>query len=160
MPDLVGDLLEQMSSLGLMLVTAESCTGGMIATLLTDKAGSSEVFERGFVTYSNEAKMEELDVPQDILAEHGAVSPQTALAMVRGAIAHSHAEIAVSVTGVAGPGGGSDEKPVGLVYIGCGMKGGIVESFEHRFQGNRDDVRRQSAEAALKHVMDLVRSLA
>lgn len=160
MPDLVGDLLEQMSSLGLMLVTAESCTGGMIATLLTDKAGSSEVFERGFVTYSNEAKMEELDVPQDILAKHGAVSPQTALAMVRGAIAHSHAEIAVSVTGVAGPGGGSDEKPVGLVYIGCGMKGGIVESFEHRFQGNRDDVRRQSAEAALKHVMDLVRSLA
>lgn len=160
MPDLVDNLLDQMRSLGLMLVTAESCTGGMIAALLTDKAGSSDVFERGFVTYSNKAKMEELDVPQETLAEHGAVSPQTAMAMVRGAIAHSHAEVAVSVTGIAGPGGGHEDKPVGLVYIGCGMKGGIVESFEHRFKGDRNDVRRQSAEAALKHVMDLIRSLA
>lgn len=160
MADLVEDLLHQMRNLGLMLVTAESCTGGMIAAIITDRAGSSEVFERGFVTYSNKAKTEELDVPEETLFEHGAVSAQTAMAMVRGAIAHSHAEVAVSVTGIAGPGGGSDEKPVGLVYIGCGMKGGIIESFEHRFKGNREDVRIQSVEAALQHVMDLVKTLA
>lgn len=160
MADLVEDLLNQMKNLGLMLVTAESCTGGMIAAVITDRAGSSDVLERGFVTYSNKAKMEELDVPEETLFEHGAVSPQTAMAMVRGAIAHSHAEVAVSVTGIAGPGGGSEEKPVGLVYIGCGMKGGIVESFEHRFKGNREDVRIQSVEAALRHIMDLIKTLA
>ena len=164
MPDtsdgFVKELVDKMAALGLMLATAESCTGGMIAAAMTDIAGSSEVFERGFVTYSNKAKEEMLGVPEETLFKHGAVSPHTAMAMVRGAIANSHAEIAVSVTGIAGPGGGSEDKPVGLVYIGCGMKGGIVESFEHRFQGDRDEIRLQTVAAALTHVAELVETLA
>jgi PncC family amidohydrolase len=158
--DLIKELSASMSALGLMVATAESCTGGMIASRLTDLPGSSEIFERGFVTYSNNAKIELLDVPEETLSEHGAVSPHTAMAMVRGALAHSRAEIAISVTGIAGPGGGTEDKPVGLVYIGCGMKGGVMESFEHRFKGDRDEIREQTVIAALNHVMELVKTLA
>lgn len=143
-----------------MLATAESCTGGMIAMAMTDRAGSSAVFERGFVTYSNEAKNELLDVPKDMLRTHGAVSAQVAAAMVKGAIAHSRAEIAVSVTGIAGPDGGTDAKPVGLVYIGFGNKAGVMEIAEHRFSGDRTSIRQQTAEAALKHLIKFIDKLA
>ncbi len=110
-------LLQRLRERGQKLATAESCTGGLIAALLTEIPGSSDVVERGFVTYSNEAKMELLGVPEATLASVGAVSRETALAMAAGAVAHSRAQIAVAVTGVAGPGGGTPEKPVGLVHL-------------------------------------------
>lgn len=160
MQDWADILSTKLKGLGLMLATAESCTGGMIAAAMTDLAGSSAVFERGFVTYSNAAKTELLDVPKDVLMKHGAVSAQVATAMVKGAIAHSRAELAVAVTGIAGPDGGSPEKPVGLVYIGYGDKAGVVEVAEHRFKGGRDEVRRQTVEAALKHLIKFVDNIA
>lgn len=106
-----------------MAAAAESCTGGMIAAAITDIAGSSDVFDRGFITYSNEAKMEMLGVSPQTLQSHGAVSRQTALEMASGALARSQAGIALAVTGIAGPGGGSAEKPVGLVWFGVAVKG-------------------------------------
>jgi nicotinamide-nucleotide amidase len=144
-----------------MLVTAESCTGGMIAAAITSRPGSSALFERGFVTYSNESKVELLGVPTDILREHGAVSARTALAMARGALNNSRADIAVSVTGIAGPDGGTAEKPVGLVYIGYGFRQeDLIECSEHRFEGDRDSIRRQSVDAALKHLLKFLDTLA
>ncbi len=113
---------------GLLLATAESCTGGLVAALLTSIAGSSDVFERGFVTYSNRAKEELLGVDPGLLARFGAVSAEVARAMTEGALAHSAAQIALAVTGIAGPGGGSPEKPVGLVYFGVGQRGAITTS--------------------------------
>lgn len=115
-------LLALLRSKTLKLATAESCTGGLIAAVLTDVPGSSDVFERGFVTYSNAAKSEAIGVDPAIVTKHGAVSEQTARAMADGALAHSAADIAVAVTGVAGPGGGSAEKPVGLVHIAAARK--------------------------------------
>lgn len=137
-----------------MLATAESCTGGMIAAFMTELAGSSSVFERGFVTYSNDSKEELLDVSREILENYGAVSAQTAAAMVDGTLGRSHANIAVSVTGIAGPSGGSPEKPVGLVYIGWGEQGKPALTAEHHFSGDRAAIRRQSAEAALSHLIE------
>lgn len=135
---------------GHTIVTAESCTGGLIAALLTDIAGSSDVFERGFVTYSNEAKQECLGVREEILAQYGAVSAETAMAMAEGALAHSRASIAVSVTGIAGPGGGSTEKPVGLVFVGiAGPMGLFVEELQLGAVG-RELIRAQTAQAALE----------
>src|SRR5262245_48999066 len=119
-PDLVAEaaaLLDTCRRRGLMLASAESCTGGLVAALLTEIAGSSDVVERGFVTYSNAAKHELLGVPQAMLATHGAVSDPVARAMADGALANSKADAAVAITGVAGPGGGSLEKPVGLVHF-------------------------------------------
>jgi len=109
---------------GLRVATAESCTGGLVAGALTEIAGSSDVVDRGFVTYSNEAKQAMLGVPAFMLKRHGAVSSQTAAAMVKGALKNSLADIAVSITGIAGPGGGSKEKPVGLVYFAAVRRGG------------------------------------
>ena len=136
------DLIAFCQTARLTLVTAESCTGGLLAGLITAIPGSSEVFERGFVTYSNAAKMEFLGVASGILERHGAVSAETARAMAEGALAHSLAAIAISITGIAGPGGGSPGKPVGLVYVGLGRRGGAVFAIEKRF-GNqgRDAVR-------------------
>lgn len=111
-------VVERASALGLVLATAESCTGGLIAALLTEIPGSSAVVDRGFVTYSNQAKAELLGVPLSLIDAHGAVSREVALAMVEGALAGSSADMAVSVTGIAGPGGGSRDKPVGLVHFG------------------------------------------
>ncbi len=159
MQDLVEKLSAKLEALSLMLVAAESCTGGMIAAAMTDRAGSSAVFERGFVTYSNDAKKELLDVSKETLAEHGAVSAQVALEMVKGALTHSRAEIAVSVTGIAGPTGGTDAKPVGLVYIAFGDKGGTREVREHHFTGDRASIRAQTTEVALKHVLYFVEHL-
>lgn len=115
-------LLADLRGKGLKLVTAESCTGGLVAGVLTEIAGSSDVVERGFVTYSNEAKSECLGVPPELIGQHGAVSPEVARAMALGALAHSRADVAVSVTGVAGPGGGTADKPVGLVHLAAAAK--------------------------------------
>lgn len=142
-------LLADYAEKGCMIVTAESCTGGLVAALLTQIAGSSSVFERGFVTYSNAAKAEALGVPQNLLDSYGAVSPETALAMAEGALAHSNADVALSITGIAGPGGGSLQKPVGLVYFGFGRKGQIA-TLEKRFGDiGRSEVRQAAVECAL-----------
>jgi nicotinamide-nucleotide amidase len=142
-------LLERYRRAGRRLATAESCTGGMVAAALTDIAGSSDVVERGFVTYSNEAKQELLDVPAEMLAKHGAVSLQVARAMAEGALAHSHADVAVSVTGIAGPGGATPGKPVGLVYFGLARKNAETRVERHNFSGDRGTVRRSAMETAL-----------
>lgn len=117
-------MLARCRAQGLSLTAAESCTGGLIMAALTEIAGSSDVVDRGFVTYSNAAKTEMLDVPSALIARHGAVSEAVARAMVSGALAHSSADLAVAVTGVAGPGGGTADKPVGLVHIAAGRRGG------------------------------------
>ena len=117
----------------LRIVTAESCTGGLITALLTEIPGSSDVFERGFVTYSDQAKEDLLDVPRDLIHQHGAVSVQVAMAMADGALKHSLAQLAVAVTGVAGPGGGNAAKPVGLVYVAVAQLDGETEALEFRF---------------------------
>ena len=141
----------------LKVVTAESCTGGLIAAALTAIAGSSDVVDRGFVTYSNEAKREMIGVPWDAILGHGAVSEPVARAMAAGALARSNADIAVSVTGVAGPGGGTDEKPVGLVHFGAVRAGfePIVE--RHVFPGDRDQIRRLTVLTALAMVASLAK---
>ncbi len=138
------------------LATAESCTGGMIGAALTDVAGSSDYFERGFITYSNESKHELLGVSSDILRSHGAVSAETAAEMVAGALHRSHADIAVAVTGIAGPGGGSIEKPVGTVYIGWGLRGLPCVTMHHLFDGDRAAVRQQTVEAAIQHLLKAI----
>lgn len=142
-------LLAAYRAAGLRIATAESCTGGLVAACLTAIAGSSEVVERGFVTYSNEAKTELIGVPTGLIERHGAVSAQVARAMAEGALAHSRADASVAVTGVAGPGGATPGKPVGLVYL-CGARKGrepIVE--RHQFHGDRHAVRIASVEVAL-----------
>lgn len=142
---------------GLMLATAESCTGGMIAAAITDLIGASNVLERGFVTYSNEAKMELLGVSPDTLEKHGAVSEATARAMAAGALKHSHADVAVSVTGIAGPGGGSPDKPVGLVWFGIAVKGQEPRAEKRQFAPlGRAIVRRDSVMTALQLLLDAV----
>lgn len=143
-------IVESYAGQGRKIATAESCTGGLVAAALTQIPGSSEVFERGFVTYSNEAKMELLGVLPDVLASHGAVSPETAEAMARGALAFSRADVAVSVTGIAGPSGATQGKPVGLVYFGIATRAGVVFHERCEFHGNRDAVRAQAVEEALK----------
>jgi nicotinamide-nucleotide amidase len=135
----------------LKIATAESCTGGLVSALLTEISGSSDVFERGFVTYSNQAKQELLGVPEALLVRHGAVSEEAARAMVQGALLHSHADLAVAVTGVAGPGGGSAEKPVGLVHIAAARKGGKTLHRECRFGDiGREAVRIATVDTALE----------
>lgn len=139
----------------LMLATAESCTGGMISAAITDLVGASDVLERGFVTYSNEAKMEMLGVSAETLAAHGAVSGQTAREMAAGALARSHADIAVAVTGVAGPGGGTPDKPVGLVWFGIAVQGNAARAEKREFAGlGRASVRRDSVATALSLALD------
>jgi nicotinamide-nucleotide amidase len=140
---------------GWKLATAESCTGGMIVASLTDIAGSSDVVERGFVTYSNEAKTDLLGVPAALIAQYGAVSEPVARAMVLGALARAPVELAVSVTGVAGPSGGSAEKPVGLVHFGAARKGGPVVAEHSLFTGDRDAVRAQATRRALELMIEL-----
>ncbi len=127
------DLIASLKAAGLMATTAESCTGGLIAGALTEISGSSAVVDRGFVTYSNESKMDLLGVSADTLARVGAVSQETALEMVAGALKNSRADVAVAVTGIAGPGGGSPEKPVGLVHIAAGTKAGARLHREMRY---------------------------
>lgn len=137
----------------LMLVTAESCTGGWLAQMMTAVAGSSEWFERGFVAYTNLAKREMLGVRTTILSRYGAVSEQTARAMAEGALAYSHAQLAVAITGVAGPSGGTPEKPVGTVCLAWAGKKRETRSHKHAFAGDREGVRRQSVTAALQGIL-------
>jgi nicotinamide-nucleotide amidase len=147
-------LLAMARNKAVRIATAESCTGGLIAALLTEIPGSSDVVERGFVTYSNEAKEELLGVPRALLAEHGAVSAPVARAMADGALKHSRAQLCVAVTGIAGPGGGSAEKPVGLVYIAAARAPGDIIVKEHRFGDiGRDAIRM----ATLREALNLLR---
>lgn len=158
MPELIFNLFTALKDKGWKIATAESCTGGLIAAAFTDIPGSSCVFERGFVTYSNESKREMLGVPAGILQDAGAVSEETARAMVQGALENSPADLAVSVTGIAGPEGGTTEKPVGLVYIGFGRRGEKPHVEKHLFEGDRASIRAQTVQAALKHASCLLDS--
>lgn len=143
-------LLEAYRKAGLKIVTAESCTGGLVAALLTEIPGSSDVVDRGFVTYSNAAKIAMIGVPETMIASHGAVSPQVACAMAEGALTHSQADCAVSITGVAGPGGGSAEKPVGLVQFAIARRGRDTRQIEMRFgPKSRAAIRLAAVETAL-----------
>jgi nicotinamide-nucleotide amidase len=150
-------LLGDARAKGLKIATAESCTGGLVAGLLTEIAGSSDVFERGFVTYSNRAKQDVLGVPAAMIRQHGAVSEVVARAMAEGAIRNSTAQLALAITGIAGPGGGSDEKPVGLVHITAARAGEATLHREYRFGDiGRAQVRLKSVEAALELLQSLV----
>jgi nicotinamide-nucleotide amidase len=150
-------LLDEARAKRLRIVTAESCTGGLIAGLLTEIPGSSDVVERGFVTYSNEAKEDLLAVPTDVIHRHGAVSAQVARAMAEGALKHSLAQLAVAVTGVAGPGGGTAEKPVGLVYLAAVKQGGELRIKELRLGDiGRGAIRLETVAEALRLLHDLL----
>ena len=152
----VGELLK---SHGMMLATAESCTGGGVAAAVTDIAGSSAWFERGFITYANDAKREMLGVAQDTLQRYGAVSEAVVREMVVGALQHSHAQIALAVSGIAGPGGGTLDKPVGTVWFAWGIKGGVCAARMHHLAGDRAEIRAQSVRIALQGVKDVLEQL-
>ena len=153
---LAEQLGEALCERAMMLAAAESCTGGWVAQTLTSVAGSSRWFDRGFVTYSNAAKQEMLGVDPATLARHGAVSEATAREMAEGALSHSHAQVAVAITGIAGPGGGSLEKPVGSVWLAWSALGRPSRARLEHFMGNREAVRRQAVAAALRGVLDFL----
>ena len=153
--DAAAGIIDACRAAGLGLATAESCTGGLIAGCLTAVPGSSDVMERGFVTYSNQAKTDMLGIPADFIAAHGAVSEAVARAMAEGALLRSTASLSIAVTGIAGPGGGSGSKPVGLVHMAAARTGGDVLHERQVFGGDRDAVRL----AAVAAVLDLVRRL-
>ncbi|HWT62702.1 MAG TPA: CinA family protein [Ochrobactrum sp.] len=155
------EVLNECRKHGIMIATAESCTGGLIAGALTDIAGSSDVVDRGFVTYSNEAKNEMIGVPLALINRVGAVSKEVAIAMAEGALAHSRAGISIAVTGIAGPGGGSAEKPVGLVHIASARKGFATRHKECRFgEKSRENIRHETVLAALALVLEALNSKA
>lgn len=149
-------LLKSARKKRLKIVTAESCTGGMVAAVLTDIAGSSDVFERGFITYSNQSKTEILGVSPELIKKHGAVSQQVACAMALGALKVSSAQLAIAITGVAGPGGGTKKKPVGVVHIAVVLKGGEVFHKRNQFIGKRADIRKSSVKQALTMALELL----
>lgn len=150
----VAQLAQRLSGRGMMLAAAESCTGGWLAKVCTDMAGSSGWFDRGFVTYTNEAKQEMLGVAAETLQDHGAVSEQTVAEMAVGALAHSRARIAVSISGIAGPGGGSVEKPVGTVCFGWAQAGSEAVTVRRHFDGDREAVRAQAVLHALQGLVE------
>jgi nicotinamide-nucleotide amidase len=153
--DLAQRVVDKAGAEGVMIAAAESCTGGMVAAAITDVPGSSAVLDRGFVTYSNEAKVEMLGVAGSLIAQHGAVSGPVARAMAAGAILNSRADFAVSVTGVAGPSGGSARKPVGLVWFGLAAKGGAVRIERRVFaDADRTLVRLRATETALRLLLN------
>ncbi|HSM98059.1 MAG TPA: nicotinamide-nucleotide amidohydrolase family protein [Gallionella sp.] len=152
----VGELLK---SQGMMLTTAESCTGGGVAQAITGVAGSSAWFERGFVTYSNLSKQQMLGVREATIRQHGAVSEMTVREMVAGALANSGAQMALAVTGIAGPDGGTADKPVGTVWIAWGIKQGETRAQRYQLAGNRAEVRLQSVRIALQGVLNLLSRL-
>ncbi len=169
--NLASQLAAALQARGLLLATAESCTGGMIAAACTDLAGSSNWFDRGFITYSNDAKTQMLGVSSSMIRRYGAVSEETAAAMASGAVACIHAamagrpypaphtgHVAVAVTGVAGPGGGSDLKPVGTVCFGFSVRG-VVTTLTQRFEGDRAAVRLQTKAFALSQLLHLVEAI-
>ena len=150
--DLASRIGDELASRNEMLVTAESCTGGWVSMLVTSIAGSSSWFDRGFVTYSNESKQEMLSVDEQVIEIHGAVSEETARHMVQGAMEHSRAQAGLSVTGIAGPGGGSIEKPVGTVCFGW-LVDGHCETETCQFSGNRQEIREQSVRKVLTGIL-------
>jgi nicotinamide-nucleotide amidase len=153
--DLASEVLAKARAAGVMIATAESCTGGLVAAALTEIPGSSDVVDRGFVTYTNEAKTQLLGVPEGLIAQRGAVSEDVARAMAEGALTRSSAQLAAAVTGIAGPSGGTATKPVGLVHIAAARSGETTLHQEHRFGDiGRDAVRMASAEAALRLLLD------
>lgn len=154
-PELVLDLARELKARGHTMATAESCTGGLIAGACTEVSGSSDWFERGFVTYSNAAKTELLGVPATLIETHGAVSEEVARAMAAGAVQQSHAQVAVAVTGVAGPSGGSAAKPVGTVCFGWATPAGVVSEVR-RFTGDRAAVRAATVRHALQRLVNLL----
>ncbi len=152
---LAKEIIEKATVKGVMIAAAESCTGGMISAALTDIPGSSAVVDRGFVTYTNAAKNEMLGVPFDLINGHGAVSEEVALAMAAGALVHSRAEIAVSITGIAGPTGGSDEKPVGLVWFAIAKKGARPRAERKIFEPrSRCSIRSNATVTALQLIIN------
>ena len=153
---LARELGEKLLARGWMLATAESCTGGWVGQLLTSLPGSSQWYERGFITYANDAKIEMLDVPAELIANHGAVSEETASAMAAGALAHSHAQAALAISGIAGPGGGTPQKPVGLVCYGWALADGTVLSSTCRLDGDREEIRSRAVAAALRGLIELI----
>jgi nicotinamide-nucleotide amidase len=160
MSDLAVKLVQAASAKRVMIATAESCTGGLVSAAITDIAGSSAIFDRGFVTYSNEAKAELLGVLPSLIDQHGAVSKHVACAMAQGALKNSRASISVAITGIAGPGGGSVEKPVGLVHFATSVKDSDTIHFDKRF-GNltRDEIRRAAVVAALEALLERVETI-
>ncbi len=159
----IGALGDSLRAAGLMLASAESCTGGLFAALCTSQAGSSDWFERGFVTYSNAAKSEALGVDAALVAAHGAVSEPVALAMAEGALAHSRAQVALAVTGIAGPGGGTPGKPVGLVWLAVAWREGEgpvrAEAEQRVLPGDRTAVRSATVQWGLQRLLALVDQL-
>ncbi|MGN7438420.1 MAG: CinA family protein [Alcanivorax sp.] len=159
MDNLVDELSQLLSNAEVKLVTAESCTGGMVSTAITERAGSSKIFDRGYVTYSNQSKEELLGVPVTILNNYGAVSAQCADSMVLGALEKSNADVGLSITGIAGPDGGDNNKPVGLVYIGVVVTGREPVVTECHFQGDRAAIRRSACEKALTLLVETARTI-
>ncbi|MCD8498021.1 MAG: CinA family protein [Alphaproteobacteria bacterium] len=153
MQDLLENLGKVLTEKKLKVAVAESCTGGLLAAALTHRSGSSTYFDRGFITYSNDAKMYSLNVPEQMLVMNGAVSAQVAEAMARGALKHSRADIALSTTGVAGPTGGTPQKPVGMVFIGYAVKGGLAGSVELALRGTREQIRGLAVAEALQQLI-------
>lgn len=154
--DLAGQLGECLTARGIKLASAESCTGGWLAKTITDIPGSSAWFTGAVVSYSNDAKQRLLGVNADTLAEYGAVSGETVLEMVEGVFAHTDADVAVSISGVAGPDGGTEDKPVGLVWLSWGKRGKAMFANPFNFDGGREEVRKQSVKQALENLLDLL----
>lgn len=154
--DLVEQLGQALLVKNMMLTCAESCTGGLLAATITHKSGASKFFERGFITYSNQSKTELLGVPAELIESKGAVSADVAEAMALGALQNSHAHLSVSITGVAGPDGGTPDKPVGLVHFGYALRGGSSGSLSHNFSGSRVEVQTQAVVTALKHLISVL----
>jgi len=150
---LAGEVAALLADKKITVAVAESCTGGALCQALTDIPGSSAWFDRGFITYSNQAKVEMLGVSSTLLEQYGAVSFETARAMVEGVHGRSQAELAIAITGIAGPGGGTAEKPVGTVFFGIGQKGQAVKIDKRRFKGDRSEVRARSVEFVLKALL-------
>ena len=148
--ELARDVIARYGDSGTRLVVAESCTAGLLCGALTEVPSASKILDRGYVTYSNDAKVEDLGVPRDLIDQHGAVSAEVACAMADGALNKAYADIAIGITGIAGPSGGSAEKPVGLVYIGCKKKNEDAQSHKFIFGGDRHEVREQSIIEALR----------
>jgi nicotinamide-nucleotide amidase len=149
-------VLDASRAIGVMIATAESCTGGLIAGALTAVAGSSAVVERGFVTYTNQAKSEMLGVPPRLIEEHGAVSEVVARAMAEGALERSPADLTVAVTGIAGPGGGSETKPVGLVHLAVSRRGHATKHARAVFAGDRTEIRLATVDRALDMLLEML----
>lgn len=153
---LATQLGEKLVARGWLLATAESCTGGWVGQLVTALPGSSRWYERGFITYANAAKSEMLGVPEATLSTHGAVSEETASAMAAGALKHSHAQATLAISGIAGPGGGTPQKPVGLVCYGWALADGTVMSSTCRLDGDREEIRSRAVAAALRGLIELI----